>query len=298
MNRNRKKLLALSLSATLGAVPLLLHAQEPAQQRTLGSVERSHASQARGLLDQAVLTFQAKGPEQALAAFNDRNGEFVHGQYYIFVLGEDGTMQASSGPSASLVGLNVAELKDAAGKSSMREILDKSAKQDSGEVEYKWLNPADNKVENKISQFRKIGDHVLCVGYYIPRATAEHAKALLDRAVQQVKDKGAEAAFRNFNDPRGGFVFNDEYVFAIGLDDGRYRASGSSPNLVGVDVRNVNDAAGKPLFKEMIELARKQGSGSVDYVWRNPATNAVEQKHTLIQRVDDVLLGVGYYTRP
>ena len=30
----------------------------------------------------------------------------------------------------------------------------------------------------------------------------------------------------------------------------------------------------------------------------SPATNAVEQKHTLIQRVDDVLLGVGYYTRP
>lgn len=298
MNRNRKKLLALSLSATLGAVPLLLHAQEPAQQRTLGSVERNHASQARALLDQAALAFQAKGPEQALAAFNDRNGEFVHGQYYIFVLGKDGTMQASSGPSTSLVGLNVADLRDAAGKSFMREILDKSVKQDSGEVEYKWLNPADNKVENKISQFRKVGDHVLCVGYYIPRATAEHAKALLDRAVQQVKDEGAEAAFRSFNDPRGGFVYQDEYVFAIGLDDGRYRASGSSPNLVGVDVRNVNDAAGKPLFKEMIELARKQGSGTVDYVWRNPATNAVEQKHTHVQRVGDVLLGVGYYTRP
>ncbi len=261
-------------------------------------MERSHASQARALLDQAVLTFQAKGPEQALAAFNDRSGEFVRGQYYIFVLGEDGTMQASSGPSASLVGLNVGELKDASGKPFMRELLDKSARQESGEVEYKWLNPADNKVENKISQFRKVGDHVLCVGYYIPRATAEHAKALLDRAVRQVKDKGAEAAFRSFNDPRGGFVFQDEYVFAIGLDDGRYRASGSSPNLVGVDVRSVTDAAGKPLFKDMIELARKQGSGTVDYVWRNPATNAVEQKHTLIQRVDDVLLGVGYYTRP
>ena len=294
---NRKTLLVLSLSATLGATPLL-HAQEQAPQRTLGSVERSHASQARALLDQAVLTFQAKGPEQALAAFNDRSGEFVRGQYYIFVLGEDGTMQASSGPSASLVGLNVGELKDASGKPFMRELLDKSATQESGEVEYKWLNPADNKVENKISQFRKVGDHVLCVGYYIPRATAEHAKALLDRAVQQVRDKGAEAAFRSFNDPRGGFVFQDEYVFAIGLDDGRYRASGSSPNLVGVDVRSVTDAAGKPLFKDMIELARKQGSGTVDYVWRNPATNAVEQKHTLIQRVDDVLLGVGYYTRP
>ncbi|MCW3147537.1 cache domain-containing protein [Stutzerimonas stutzeri] len=296
MNRNRKTLLILSLSATLGAMPPLLHAQQQAQPRTLGSVERSQASQARALLDQAVLTFQAKGPEQAMAAFNDRNGEFVRGQYYIFVLGEDGTMQASSGPSASLVGLNVGELKDAAGKSFMRELLDKSAKQDSGEVEYQWLNPADNKVESKVSQFRKVGDHVLCVGYYIPRATAEHAKALLERAVQHVKDKGAEAAFRSFNDPRGGFVFQDEYVFAIGLDDGRYRASGSSPNLVGVDVRSVTDAAGKPLFQDMIELARQHGSGTVDYVWRNPVTNAVEPKHTLIQRVDGVLLGVGYYT--
>ncbi|WP_326429109.1 cache domain-containing protein [Stutzerimonas frequens] len=298
MYRNRKKLLVLSICATLGAVPFTLQAEEAARERTLGSVERSHASNARALLDQAVLTYQAKGPEQALATFNDRNGEFARGQYYIFVLGEDGTMQASSGPSASLVGLNVSDLKDAAGKPFMREILDKSTRQDSGEVEYQWLNPADNKLENKVSQFRKVGDHVLCVGYYIPRATAEQAQALLERAVQQVKDKGAEAAFRSFNDPRGGFVYNDEYVFAIGLDDGRYRASGSSPNLVGIDVRNVTDAAGKPLFKDMIELARKQGSGTVDYVWRNPATNAVEQKHSLIQRVDDVLLGVGYYTRP
>jgi cytochrome c len=32
-------------------------------------------------------------------------------------------------------------------------------------------------------------------------------------------------------------------------------------------------------------------------VWRNPATNAVESKHSLIQRVGDVLLGVGYYTK-
>ena len=298
MNRNRKKLLVVSLCATLGTLPLVLQAQQPSGERTLGSVERSHASQARALLDQAVLTFQAKGPEQALAAFNDRNGEFVRGQYYIFVLGTDGSMQASSGPSASLVGLNVGDLKDAAGKSFIREILDSAARQDSGEVSYQWLNPTDNSVESKVSQFRKVGEHVLCVGYYIPRASAEDARALLDRAVQQVRDKGAEAALRSFNDPRGGFVADDEYVFAIGLDDGRYRASGSSPNLLGVDVRSVTDAAGKPLFREMIELARQQGSGTIDYVWRNPATNAVEQKHTLIQRVDDVLLGVGYYTRP
>ena len=108
---------------------------------------------------------------------------------------------------------------------------------------------------------------------------------------------GGQIAFKEFNDPKGGFVIKDEYVFAIGLDDGKYRASGAAPFLTGKDVRELTDAVGKPLFKEMIALARQKGGGTIDYVWRNPATNAIENKHTLIQRVGDVLLGVGYYTR-
>ena len=64
-----------------------------------------------------------------------------------------------------------------------------------------------------------------------------------------------------------------------------------------MDVRGLKDAAGNSLFEDMIQVAKTQGSGKVEYVWRNPATNAVETKHTLVQRVGDVLLGVGYYTK-
>jgi cytochrome c len=64
-----------------------------------------------------------------------------------------------------------------------------------------------------------------------------------------------------------------------------------------MDVRGMKDAAGNPLFEDMISIAKTKGNGTVEYVWRNPATNAVESKHTLIQRVGDVLLGVGYYTK-
>jgi cytochrome c len=67
--------------------------------------------------------------------------------------------------------------------------------------------------------------------------------------------------------------------------------------MTGMDVRGLRDAGGKALIDEMIELAKQRGSGSVNYVWRNPATNAVEAKHSLIQRVDNVLLGVGYYIK-
>ena len=96
--------------------------------------------------------------------------------------------------------------------------------------------------------------------------------------------------------PKGGYIIKDEYVFAIGLNDGKYRANGDRPDLTGTNVRKLTDAAGKPFIKDMIELAKSQGHGTVDYVWRNPATNGIEKKHSLIQRVDKVLLGVGYYS--
>lgn len=294
MKLNNRNLLVFSLGALLSAAPLAQATADTALAK--GSVERNEARQASNLLERAVTHLQSNGPEQSLAAFNDRKGGFVEGEYYLFTLGLDGTMLSSNGASRALVGLNVLDLTDAAGKPFMREILDKARTADSGTVAYHWLNPVDNRVEDKVSQFRKVGEHILAVGYYIPRASAEQARRMLDKAVALMKHSGSEAAFRTFNDPQGGFVINDEYVFVIGLEDGKYRASGASPNLVGVDVREINDAAGTPLFKQMIALARDKGTGTVDYVWRNPATNAVERKHSLIQRFDDVLLGVGYYS--
>ena len=294
MKLNNRNLLIFTLGAALSASSLAFAATDGAPGK--GSVERNHARQSSALLDRAAAHLQANGPEQALPSFNDRNGDFVDGQHYVFVLSADGTMLASNGASRALVGLNVMDLKDASGKPFIRQIIEGASAADSGQVQYHWLNPVDNKVENKTSLYRKEGEQILAVGYYIPRSSAEHAQKMLDEAVALIKASGDEAAFKAFNDPQGGFVMNDEYVFAIGLEDGKYRASGASPNLVGVDVREITDAAGTPLFKQMIALAKDKGTGTVDYVWRNPATNAVEKKHSLIRRVDNVLLGVGYYS--
>lgn len=293
-----KHLPLLALALAMGAAPLAPIQAASAPQPVAGSAERGHQRAAEDLLGKAVAYLEAEGADKALAAFNDRQGHFAEGQYYVFALDRAGIMRASSGASRSLVGLDVRALKDAAGVPFMNEILDAAAKAPRGEVRYHWLNPADNKVEDKVSRFQVVGDLILAVGYYLPRGTAEQARALLDKAVALIGSAGQEQAFQAFNDPQGGFVVGDEYVFVIGLDDGRYLASGRSPNLIGTDVREVKDAAGKPLFKEMIALARDKGTGRLDYMWRNPVTNAVEHKHTLVQRVGDVLLGVGYYSRP
>ena len=300
MKLNRIGLLILTLTSALSVAPVVSAADNmpmAASPKPMGAIERSDAKRATALLDHAVDYLQKNGPEKSFGAFNYRKGTFVRNEYYVFTVGLDGILYASGGASSGLVGLNVLDLHDAAGKPFIRDILGAAKTRDSGAVEYRWLNRVDNHVENKVSQFRKVGNYIVCVGYYIPRASVEEARVMLNKAVALLKKSGGKTAFKAFNDPQGGFAINDEYVFVIGLDDGKYRASGASPNLVGVDVRELSDAAGTPLFKQMIALAKQKGSGTVNYVWRNPATNAVEQKHSLIQRVGDVLLGVGYYTK-
>lgn len=262
-----------------------------------GALEREGIRQSNELLNRAVQFLNANGPEKAFVAFSDHKGKFVHQAYYVFVVEDNGFLRSSGAEPSWQIGLNVKDVQDAAGKPFISEMLDMAKTKDSGTVEYRWLNRFDNHIEVKTSQFRKVGKYLVCVGYYIPRASKEEATDLLNKAVAFLKKSGSTAAFKEFNNQQGRFVIHDEYVFAVGLDDGKYRASGAAPNLAGKDVLASTDAAGKPIFQEMIAMAKTKGAGTIDYVWRNPATNAVEKKHTCIQRVGDVLLGVGYYTK-
>jgi cytochrome c len=69
-----------------------------------------------------------------------------------------------------------------------------------------------------------------------------------------------------------------------------------NPKWTGTDAHELRDVEGHPLIKEMLELAKTKGEGTVDYVWRNPVTNAVEKKRTFIRRENGSLIGVGFYT--
>jgi cytochrome c len=90
---------------------------------------------------------------------------------------------ASGGPSSSVIGSNVADQRDALGKPFFREMLNKARTNESGFVEYRWLNPVDNKVERKVARFQKVGNRIIAVGYYVANATPAQAQALLARAV-------------------------------------------------------------------------------------------------------------------
>jgi len=107
---------------------------------------------------------------------------------------------------------------------------------------------------------------------------------------------GAGKAFASFNDTRGAFVRDDLYVFAVDLQNGQFLAHGMNPKLTGTDAASLHDVEGRPLVRQMIELAKAQGEGTVDYVWRNPVTNAVEKKRSFVRRANGSLIGVGFYS--
>ncbi|MGE4417370.1 MAG: cache domain-containing protein [Marinobacterium sp.] len=119
------------------------------------SANPQEESRALALLERAITHYE-KDPEKALAAFS-RQGEFVDGDLYVYVLDGDGEMLASGGPSVALVGRNVTDVKDVTGKPFFRELLNRAREDPSGNVEYRWLNRKDNTVQRKLALFKRVG---------------------------------------------------------------------------------------------------------------------------------------------
>ncbi|PKO29564.1 MAG: chemotaxis protein [Betaproteobacteria bacterium HGW-Betaproteobacteria-7] len=259
------------------------------------AAEHATPREARALFEQAVKYLQANGPEKAWAAFNDRQGPFVKKDLYVYVIDRQGTYVANGAAPDSLIGLKVLDTVDAAGSPLFREMIAVTEKQKEARIRYVWLNRKSNRVEPKHAWLHRQGDYILGVGYYAVRSSAEDARKLLDAAAAQVKSQGMSKALDSFNDPRGKFVHDDLYVFAINLENGKFEAHGMNPKWTGTDASDLHDVEGHPLVKEMLELAKAKGEGTVDYVWRNPVTNAVEKKRTFIRRENGSLLGVGFY---
>lgn len=246
----------------------------------------------QALLDRAEAHLREQG-EQAMASFS-RAGEFVDGELYVYVIDTQGNFLASGGSSTTLIGRNVIDLTDSEGRLFIRELLGDAQSRTSGRIEYRWANPVTGRNEPKIATYRRVGDRILVVGYYAPNASFELAKSLVWRAVHALKVSG-ESAFTRFNDLNGGFVQDDLYVFAIGIEDGIVHAHGAQPRQVGRKAAELTDTKGRHFLLEMIDIAKRQGEGEISYTFRNPLTLKNEAKRSYVVRVGNYLVGAGAY---
>lgn len=123
---------------------------------------------------------------------------------------------------------------------------------------------------------------------------ADDAKAMVKKAAEFVKANGKEKAFVAFNDPKGQFVQGSLYLFVTDLN-GKVLAHGQTKKMIGVDLQEIKDVDGKQFIKEELNIVKTKGSGWVDLKMNNPASGKIEQKSTYVERVDELMIGCGYY---
>ncbi len=123
------------------------------------------ADEAKALADRAAAYLKQAGPDKAFAAFDDKTGQFVDRDLYVFVRSMDGNTVAH-GANMAMIGHTNLTLKDADGKLYNKEMIDLAQSKGSGWVDYRWVDPLDKKIEQKSSYVERVGDYVIGVGFY------------------------------------------------------------------------------------------------------------------------------------
>ncbi|NWC90837.1 MULTISPECIES: cache domain-containing protein [unclassified Pseudomonas] len=251
------------------------------------------AQAAKALLEKALAYYQTNG-DKAFAAFS-RQGEFVDQDRYVFVVDTQGVLLASGGPSSALIGRDVSEVLGPDLKQSFKDALAVPDGSGIQQADYRWQNWNDGKVERKHVYYQRVGQRILAVGYYLPRATPEHARALRNKAVKAL-EKDQAGTLKAINDMQGGFLQDDLYVFVVDLDTHRYVAHGTNPRLVNTDFSKIKDPDGKPVGEPILAVMAEQDQGEYKYRWKNPVTGKVENKHAYLRKAGHFMVAVGYYS--
>ncbi len=109
---------------------------------------------AKTLVTKAVDIITTKGMDEAAKIFN-ADGEFKYGEIYVTVIDFDGVWKIYP-PRPTGVGQSVLNVKDPDGKFLVQEMIKVAKDTGEGWVEYRWLNPATNKIEPKDTYVKRI----------------------------------------------------------------------------------------------------------------------------------------------
>jgi len=122
----------------------------------------------------------------------------------------------------------------------------------------------------------------------------EDAIAIVDKGLAYMKKNGKDALIKAINAKDPEFVQGELYLYMRAVD-GTILAHPVNPRLIGKNMTVLPDADGKYFRKEIIDMAKKNGKGWVDYRYNNPVSKQVEKKSTYFVLSGDVILEAGIY---
>jgi signal transduction histidine kinase len=135
---------------------------------TAWAAEFGTKEEAVAMVKQVQEMFRRDGAAATFKAVSDKSVKVFHDRdLYPFVYDMKGICVAH-GARPALIGKNLIALKDQDGKYLIKEMIDIANGPGSGWVAYKWPNPINNRIEDKISYVERMGDYFVGVGVYRP----------------------------------------------------------------------------------------------------------------------------------
>jgi len=242
------------------------------------------------------------GEKKAYQEFSTTTGKFRKGNLYLFVMGYDGVVLADGG-DPTFVGKNLLNAKDKFGTPYFQLFVE-AAHRDGGVVSYYWPRPDTGVLQYKTSYITRLNNKAFIgAGVYkslevlsSQEIKINELKKFVESAVEYVKQKGRQEAFKEFNNPQGKFIKGDWYIFAQNHNGDSLVHGGDPKKWVGINVTGLKDEFGTPLIMMFVEAA-KSGGGLVSYYWPHYIEGgAIRFKTTYVAPLDDqTYVAAGYY---
>jgi len=129
----------------------------------------------------------------------------------------------------------------------------------------------------------------------ISKADKDKARSLLEKAISFYHAAGKEICLAEFMNPRGQFVRDHLYVFAVDLD-GIMLAHPINERFAGKNFLDVRDSDGRDFIREILESAKRNGSGFIDYKWYHPLSKEERTKTVYYEKTDGMIICSGFYS--
>jgi Signal transduction histidine kinase len=132
----------------------------------LGQDAKPTQNDAMAIARKAADLIQTIGLSEAAKVFN-AEGDFKRGEIYVNVIDFGGVWKVYP-PRPAGVGQTVINVKDPDGRYIVQDILTVARDKGEGWVEYRWLNPASNRIEPKVTYVKRVPGQELVtyVGIY------------------------------------------------------------------------------------------------------------------------------------
>ncbi len=253
------------------------------------------------LVREGAAVFEKEG-EKAYPEFRKKGSKWFRDDTYFFVWTMDGTRIFHAADPAS-EGQNVSGIKDVLGRPFGKMFLE-AASSASGEgwVHYMYPEPGNIFPAWKSTFLKRVTfpsgkQYIIGCGIYNMQMDKAFIEDVVNHAAALVADRGKEG-FGQLRDKTGPFVFMDTYVF-VDTPDGTELVNPSQPSLEGRNIIDLRDVKGRPVVKEEIAAAMKDGSAWMDLYWYKPGNNLPARKQTYVRKVqsgqDTYIVGSGVY---